>query len=867
MPLTPGQRLGAYEIVSLVGAGGMGEVYRARDTRLNRDVALKILPPQVAGSADLLERFQREAQAVASLSHPNILAVHDIGTSEAVSYAVFELLEGASLRERLESGALPIRKVVDFGRQIADGLAAAHERGITHRDIKPDNIFVTDDGRVKILDFGLAQKQQPKTAVHAESVTRAPLTDPGVVLGTIGYMAPEQVRGAAADHRTDIFAFGCVLYEMCTGARAFAGATPADTMAAVLSNEPPELKMSGSPPPALDRIVRRCLEKQPVMRFQSARDLSFALDALSTSSTPAAVMAAPARSRAWVVPVALVSAFVAGAVLARMAWIERAQPPTVGPRLRAEFPVPLTFRRVAISPDGKRLLYADEARLLIRNLETGVDTPVPNGELGSAGAWSRTSDAVLFYSQSELRRFRLGDQASVVVATAPDVFRGAVWLSDGSIVLVEPTTLVHLPANGGAPTRTTFEVLLANPVAVGDRTDYILVHAAPQGSGLNRKIVSIRLADGEMKEVVNSDAAAVYAPGYLIVGGVEGLMVMPFDAERGAVTGPAQSLGEPVVWDATTGGVALTASDAGVIAFRPGRLQTSQFEWLDSAGRSLGPAGPPGLYGSFALSPDGRKIIVRQVGGAGGSAVASSLRLIDLDRNVASDVPSSEGAVSDPIWSRDGSLIFYRLGGALMRQSPVSTRAEVVRAEQIYPDAISPDGKMLIGGLSSQTRAFVSYVMRVDGQGDRHALVPESGWNATDEGMFSPSGRLISYQNNQTGRHEIYLARYPLTDERWKLSNEGGVQARWGDDETLYYLTLRGGVTRVRIPGGDPNRAGRPEPLFDLGLGTASTTLEQYAVFGDRFLVQRPTAGAAGSTIAVVSNWTAGLAQPAAARP
>ena len=280
MALAPGTHHGGYEIVALLGAGGMGEVYRARDTRLNRDVALKVLPPLTAGSPQAFARFEREAQAVAALSHPNILAVHDFGRTDTASYVVFELLEGASLRQRLEAGPLPVRKAIDYARQVADGLAAAHSKGIAHRDIKPDNLFVTDDGRVKILDFGLAQTAPAGSAVTEQTVTQAPITDAGTVLGTVGYMAPEQVRGQAVDHRADLFALGCVLYEMCTGQRAFKGATPADTITAVLSSDPPELTLSGqSTPPALDRIVRRCLEKEPTERFQSARDLSFALDA------------------------------------------------------------------------------------------------------------------------------------------------------------------------------------------------------------------------------------------------------------------------------------------------------------------------------------------------------------------------------------------------------------------------------------------------------------------------------------------------------------------------------------------------------------------------------------------------------------
>jgi hypothetical protein len=462
MPLSPGARLGGYEVLSLIGAGGMGEVYRARDTRLNRDVALKILPPQTAGSPTAFARFERKAQAVAALSHPNILAVHDFGRTDEAAYVVFELLQGATLRERLAGGPLPVRKAIDYARQVADGLAAAHARGIAHRDIKPDNLFVTDDGRVKILDFGLAQTGSVAAeGAHTIALTQAPITDAGTVLGTVGYMAPEQVRGLGVDHRADLFALGCVLYEMCTGQRAFKGATPADTMTAVLSNDPPELSLSGQPtPPALDRIVRRCLEKQPTERFQSARDLSFALEALSSLSGPAregttasAAVAAPGRARAWLPLLATAAAaLVLGAAGARALWPSsptRGPDTTGGPLMRVEFESPsnsVTTILVGLSPDGRYVSYTHATsgvsgrQLMIRDLGTGQAAPVPDSRGGWGMAWSPRSDGLVFSNlDGELRLYTLGERSSKPVVSLPKGsagLRGFTWLADDTLVFV-----------------------------------------------------------------------------------------------------------------------------------------------------------------------------------------------------------------------------------------------------------------------------------------------------------------------------------------------------------------------------------------------------------------------------------------------
>jgi hypothetical protein len=887
MPLPSGARLNGYEIVELIGAGGMGEVYRARDTRLHRDVALKILPPGTTGNPTSYARFEREAQAVAALSHPNILTIHDSGRTDEAAYVVFELLEGATLRERLLSGPLPVRKAIDYARQVADGLAAAHAQGIAHRDIKPDNLFVTDDGRVKILDFGLAQTAR---AVPADGVTvevaHAPITDAGTVLGTVGYMAPEQVRGLAVDHRADLFALGCVLHEMCTGRRAFQGATPADAMTAVLSSDPPDLALSGQPtPPALDRIVRRCLEKQPAERFQSARDLSFALDAFSTLSGTthdgsAAHAVAPAGSSRswWILPGVAAVALVAGALAAQVLGTTRGTAAPVaaeGPPIRVEFESTAraaTSLLVGLSPDGRFLAYARQRpgladyELVHRDLGTGVIEGVPDSVGGWGMAWSPRSDALVFNNlEGEFRHFRLGDRVTTPIARMPGSGTGFAWLADDTLVVTSLDGGVQRLPIGGGPLRDvvrdpTFQFAL--PSAIGHTATHALIHRSQADGRPPRHVVAVDLASGHVSEIVENDAAAVWAaPGYLLLPRTSGLFAAPFDTTRLALAGDPAFVTGTIRWDAATGVNALSSSDAGLIAFRPQRDTLLQFEWLDAGGRSLGRVGPPASYGSFSLSADGTRIVARLLM-SDRTGAAPGLSVIDIARGVASQMAFGGGAVSDPVWTVDGTRVLYRRGRQMLSQSPYASDVSILREEAAYPDAVSPDGQWIVFGRSREPqRGFAVVAVSATEPGAEPRAISDGPYQS-DEASFSPDGRWVSFQADQSGRYEIYATRFPSSGERWQISPDGGVQARWAPDgRTLYYLNLSGQLMRVSMPAAGPPQAGRPEVLFDPDVGTPSVTLEQYAVSGDRFLFLRRAPESDPETIAVVANWTKLLAR------
>ncbi|MBI3049815.1 MAG: serine/threonine-protein kinase, partial [Acidobacteria bacterium] len=476
MTLAAGTRLGPYEIQSAIGAGGMGEVYRAHDTRLGRDVAVKVLPAAASTDPERLRRFEQEARAAAALNHPNILAVHDIGIHDGSPYIVSELLEGGSLRSAIGHG-LPVRKAIDYAVQMARGLAAAHDKGIVHRDLKPDNVFVTTTGHVKILDFGLAKLTETGLALTGlsaaptlpglDAAQAGPATEPGMVLGTIGYMAPEQLRGHTVDHRADLFALGALLYEMLSGRRAFPGGTAADTIGAILDREPVDLPIQERKiPPGLVRIVDRCLEKNPAARFQTATDLAFALEALSASTTSSEATGLGAARRgalrtprqAWLVAgVSFLTALLVG--ISATLYLQPASEPVIT-RLDVVTPATSDPFSFAVSPDGRKLVFVANGekgpQLWLRPLDQATAQPLAGTEGGNYPFWALDSRALGFFADGRLKRLDLGGGAPQVLANAPAP-RGGTWNAEGVIVFAGTATsgLARIPATGGTPEAVT----------------------------------------------------------------------------------------------------------------------------------------------------------------------------------------------------------------------------------------------------------------------------------------------------------------------------------------------------------------------------------------------------------------------------
>jgi serine/threonine protein kinase len=582
-----GTRLGHYQIRSKIGAGGMGEVYRAYDPSIHRDVAIKVLPGALSADKDRLARFEQEAQAAGALNHPNILVIHHIDTHNGAPYIVSELLEGETLRERMAGIALPQRKAIDYALQITHGLAAAHEKGIVHRDLKPENIFVTKDGRVKILDFGVAKLTAALDGDQSQTgiPTRRVNTDPGKVIGTVGYMSPEQVKGQPADHRSDIFSFGAVLYEMLSGRRAFHGESAAETMSAVLKEDPPDLSETNQRiSSALERLVNHCLEKNPEARFHSARDLAFALEALSGSSVASAeTMAMPALAPRWMKRRELIAWTIAAVAVLSLALFLISNSPrealnTHAVRFTIQTPKASIFASFAISPDGRRLAFvgldaSGKRRLWVRPLDSLNAQPLPETEGATIHFWSPDSRFIAFFADGKLKKIDVAGGPPQTIASAPNNV-GGTWNRDDVIVFSPGISdgLYRVSAAGGEVTPlTTLDKTRENshrwPQFLPDGRHFLYFSRQPEKSG----VYVGSLDSKETKRILDTDYNALYAPpGYLLFVREAALMAQPFDAGKLALTGNAVPIAEQVGLNAASRVSHFTVSESGVLVFESG---------------------------------------------------------------------------------------------------------------------------------------------------------------------------------------------------------------------------------------------------------------------------------------------------------
>ena len=608
MTLASGSRLGPYEIVAPLGAGGMGEVYRAKDSRLGREVAIKVLPASFSNDPDRLRRFEQEARAAGILNHPNITAVHDIGTVDGSPYVVTELLVGETLRSRLAGGPLAPRRAIDYALQIAHGLAAAHEKGIVHRDLKPENLFVTKDGRVKILDFGLAKLTQPEKAGPQTSLpTETAGTEPGVVMGTLGYMSPEQVRGRPADARSDIFSFGAILYEMLSGKRAFHRETAADTMSAILREEPEDLSTTNRQvPPVLDRIIRHCLEKDPEARFHSAHDLAFQLQFPAAGET-SGIAAAPSPKRR--TPPALLAMgaiiLVLAAALAALVLRRPVNAPAARP-VRFSVPIPPgtiyspgeVSRGLSISPDGTRLvveaLSNGRRRLFLRPLDSDKFTEL-EGTLGaSAHFWSPDSRFIAFFADGKVKKVPAAGGPAEELCPASIDWVGT-WGRDGTILLsqIPPSEpgIFRVSDRGGEPVRVlgvdpSDPVALLWPQFLPDGRHFLFQALAPTGKMRELRVGSLDSRD--VRPITPLASRFEYAePGYLVYVRDNALFAQPFDAKKAALFGEPTLVAEDVHHFFGPGHAAFSVSQAGVIAYQAAKTPV-RLVWLDRRGKELG---------------------------------------------------------------------------------------------------------------------------------------------------------------------------------------------------------------------------------------------------------------------------------------
>ncbi len=868
MPLSPQTRLGPYEILSPLGAGGMGEVYKAKDTRLDRTVAIKVLPDHVAANPEARQRFEREARAVSSLNHPNICVLHDIGQQDGIDFLVMEYLEGETLAACLAKGPLPVAPALGYAIQIADALAQAHRRGFCHRDLKPGNIMLTRSG-AKLLDFGLA-KRAP-TAVANEATVSADLTGKGALIGTLPYMAPEQVEGREADARTDLFAFGSVLYEMVTGHKAFSGHTAANLMAAILERDPPPLP--GGCPPALDRLVRRCLAKDPEQRWQNAQDLKVELQWIVEGASTQTAQPPPWRLRR-LAPWLAAGLFATLAAILAVLYFRPGPPPER--TVRFLVPPPETgqsFGFHSVSPDGQWLAFIAAApdkggQLWVRRLDATTAQPLTAAPMAGTPFWSPDSRSIAFFTGDKLMKIDVRGGPPQAICDAPGPYAQGAWSSSGVILFHSGlrSPLYEVAATGGEaklvlpldPSRQ--ETSHTSPQFLPDGRHFL--YFMQSGRTENRGIYLGSLDSKNSKLLLNTDRNAVYSEssaglGHLLFLKGTILMAQPFDGRRFRLMGEASPVAEGIaaIRLADIAPAAFSASGNGVLAYRQGSQGVvGELVWFDRQGRRVSTVGEPAEYNTLALSPDETRLAVARMNP---QTDTNDLWLFDLQRGSSSRFTFDPADEINPVWSPDGSRIAFcstRKGFYDIYQKPVSGAGEdqalLESAEKKFPSAWSPDGRFILYALAGVTWALPL-------EGDHKPLGPLLPGGSPAE--FSPDGRWVAYHSGESGRVEVYVQSYPPSGGKWQVSKAEGSDPQWRrDGKELFYLAGNK-VMAVEVQTDSQGfRTGTPQPLFDVPPMASGGKRYQVAANGQRFLVNVPLE-TPPSPITVVTNWTAGL--------
>ena len=889
MMLNAGTQLGPYEIAAPLGAGGMGEVYLARDSRLDRNVAIKVLPPAFAGDAERVARFQREAKVLASLNHPNIAAVYGFEETEGARFLVLELVEGETLAERLKGGALPVDEVLSVGGQIAEGMEAAHARGVIHRDLKPANVKVTPDGKMKVLDFGLAKALLPDTpAVDTASspTITATHTREGVILGTAAYMSPEQARGKPLDKRTDIWSFGCVLYECLTGQMAFAGETISDVISVVLSAEPDWELLPDNTPPAVQRLLRRCLRKDPNDRLHDIADARIELDeARSTTSEPEAQARAAlpngGSTRRAKSPLAIPRLVVG--VLAIAIGLAMWQPWRQTAVLRRDIVrlsvnLPSTDRLylvrdnpIAISPDGTRIVYVatrgEELRLYSRMLG-GLDPTPIEGTDGARDVFiSPDGQWVAFTgSDGKLKKVPLDGGAPVTLCDAHSV--GACWQPDGSILFAQTTGggLMRAHPVGGEP-----EVLTAADKSKGEFAHW-WPHLLPDGknllytiwvSNLTDSQVAVRsLETGETRVLLTGGSNAQYLPsGHLVYTWGNGLMAVPFDPETLQIRGTPLPVLTDLYVNASSGDAAFCISATGTLVYAPGSSARHTLVWVDREGNVQPASSVHRIFDEPRISPDGQRVAVTVE-----EAGKSDIWILDLMRDSLTPL-TFDGASYAGRWSPDGTHLAY----SSMREGPFNVYRkavdgsgveELVFADEFdkFPCSWSPDGRKLALRHELPTSEGELALLHLTPEPMLEHIVQSPF--SENQAEFSPDGRWLAYRSNESGRRQVYVRSVAAGGRKWQVSTMGGECPIWSRDGTELFYHNGGKTMVVPVTTGPELELGHPTVLFD-------GRFDEYfdvSPDGQRFLMIQADPHA-GACINVVLNWFDELKQKAPADP
>ena len=885
MALTSGTKLGPYEIQSPLGAGGMGEVYRARDTRLDRTVAVKILPSHLSENPEARQRFDREARTISSVNHPNICTLYDVGHQDGIDYLVMEYLEGETLADRLRKGPLPTEQVLRYGIEICEGLEKAHRSGVVHRDLKPGNIMLNKAG-AKLMDFGLAKSSVASSpAISGLTATLTtppgshPLTAQGAVVGTFQYMAPEQVEGKEADARSDIFSLGALLYEMATGKRAFEGKTAASAMAAVLERDPaPISSVQPMTPPAFERLVKICLAKDPDERWQTVHDVKLQLkqiaDGGSQASATAPVIPQRKRGNMWPWAVVAILGVVAVSALVMAYLASQKQLPVL--RVEINPPDKMQFNLAGdtagpamISPDGRYLVFsangATGTQLYLRSLDTLSSRALPGTEGGMYPFWSPDSRSIAFFTGEKLKRIEMGGGTPVTICES-NLGRGGSWNQDGTIAaaLSYNAGIFRVPASGGTPTPITKvdNVTYSShrwPFFLPDGKHFLYLainHNAPASPDTGVFIASL---DGkENRLLFHTLSSTIYASGHLLFQRENSLVARPFDASRGNFTGEPETLSENVQYDAGLWRANLSASTNAMLVYASGAASGTQIlTWFDRSGKRLGTVGEQGGFYDLSLSPDGTKLAVTDA-----NTSNATIWIHELGSKLKTRLTFSGGAHISPVWSPDGrqvsftsnqqcSLSIKAIGGGAPEGTLLSSSTPVYQEITDW----SRDGRYLMyeQGPGTQQQLWVLPMF-----GDRKPF-PYTNSKALERwGMFSPDGRFVAYTSVETGRPEVFVAPFPWTGAKWQISNGGGGEASWrADGKELYYFNFSG-IAAVEVNGtGSVFQVGSSRTLFRLPL---SGLRREYAPTrdGQRFIAITPSEGASQS-LTLVQNWPAEL--------
>jgi eukaryotic-like serine/threonine-protein kinase len=907
MAIQSGTHLGPYQILSAIGAGGMGEVYRAHDPKLGRDVAIKVLPQAFARDADRMARFQREAKVLASLDHPNIASIYGLEDSGGTRALVMQLVEGPTLADRIKAGPIPVDETVHIAKQIADALEYAHERGIIHRDLKPANVKVTNDDAVKVLDFGLAKALEgdPSSLDISTSPTISRMaTQAGVLLGTAAYMSPEQAKAKSVDRRADIWAFGCVLYEMLTGKVAFPGESVTDTLAGVIRAEPDWSQLPSNTPMRVRVLLQRCLQKDPKQRLRDIGDARISLDEVLSGAPELALAgraeapAAPLWRRA--LPWAIAGLFVFATAL--FAFLYFHQRPSLAKTVSFEIPIPEAIGNsagFAISPDGAKFAFiaggADgQNRVWVRSLDNVEARPLD----GTEGAhdypiWSPDSRFIAFAAQGKLKKIESTGGPAITLCDAPSVVPAGSWNRDDQIVLGSLHGLVQVAASGGSASPLTRDEIDGWPSFLPDGQHFVYYHPIGSDAGVYVGSVGMKPGTQSPKKLLADHSRAVYVPssdpvvgqllfvrGASVVGSSGNLMAQPFDSRRLELTGDAVSIAEPVP------NVNFSASETSALVYLKaaqnltaggimGRIE-GQLAWFDREGKVLRTFGDPGFYGTLALSPDDQRVAFERADPQtpGGT---DNIWLYEFARGVTTRLTFDSAGDVGPVWSPDGSSIVFAStrGGQFdlyEKKSNLAGEDELLykSAEHKIPSSWSPDGRFLLYYNPLPPNDLWSLSLG-SGTGRRPTLVERSQFDEA-EARFSPDGRLIAYSSDESGKNEIYVRPFDTSaameasgangtpvSGKWMVSNGGGTSSLWRrDGKELFYLSLDGRAMAVEVNTTGAFRAAIPKPLFKVPTGVVYWDV---SADGRRFVMAVPSTmnTATQSKLTVVLNWQAAL--------